>query len=63
MRETGGRPPYGLAEQVDGRTVEHVEVPDGRLTPALAGEVLARAGTEVVVTPWRSLLLPDLEDR
>jgi precorrin-3B synthase len=61
--ETGGRPPYGLAEQVDGRTVEHVEVPDGRLSPALAGEVLARAGTEVVVTPWRSLLLPDLEDR
>ena len=61
--ETGGRPPYGLAEQVDGRTVEHVEVPDGRLTPALADEVLARAGAEVVVTPWRSLLLPDLEDR
>jgi precorrin-3B synthase len=63
VRETGGRPPYGPAEQVDGRTVEHVEVPDGRLTPGLAAEVLARAGTEVVVTPWRSLLLPDLEDR
>jgi len=63
VRETGGRPPYGLAEQVDGRTVEHVEVPDGRLTPTLADEVLARTGTEVVVTPWRSLLLPDLEDR
>ena len=40
-----------------------LQTPDGRLTPALAGEVLARAGTEVVVTPWRSLLLPDLEDR
>ena len=38
-------------------------MPDGRLTPALAAEVLARAGAEVVVTPWRSLLLPDLEDR
>jgi precorrin-3B synthase len=63
VRETGGRPPYGPAEQVDGRTVEHVEVPDGRLTPRLAAEVLARAGAEVVVTPWRSLLLPDLEDR
>jgi precorrin-3B synthase len=63
VRETGGRPPYGPAEQVDGRTVEHVEVPEGRLTPALAAEVLARAGAEIVVTPWRSLLLPDLEDR
>jgi precorrin-3B synthase len=56
-----GRPPYGRVPQDDGRVAEHVDVPDGRLTPALAAEVLGRAGAEVVVTPWRSVLLPDLE--
>jgi precorrin-3B synthase len=55
--------PYGIIAQDDGRSLEHVEVPDGDLTHDLATQVLARAGQEVVVTPWRSLLLPDLEDR
>ena len=58
-----GPPPYGRNRQDDGRRLEHVEVPDGVLTPALAADVLARAAGEVVVTPWRSLLLVDLEDR
>ncbi len=53
--------PHGTIAQDDGRSAEHVPVPDGRLTPALAEQVLARAGDEIVVTPWRSLLLPDLE--
>ncbi len=57
----GGRPPYGTLCQDDGRVVEHVAVPDGLLRPALAARVLARATHEVVVTGWRSLLLPDLE--
>lgn len=60
-RVTCGRPSYGRHRQVDGREAEHVPVPDGNLTPELAERVLARAGDEVVVTPWRSLLLPDLE--
>ena len=53
--------PYGLIAQDDGRSVEHVDVPDGDLTHELATQVLARAGRDVIVTPWRSLLLPDLE--
>ena len=59
---TSLRVPYGLIAQDDGRTVEHVDVPEGDLTHDLATQVLARAGRDVVVTPWRSLLLPDLED-
>jgi precorrin-3B synthase len=54
------RVPYGFIAQDDGRSVEHVAVPQGDLTHDLATQVLARAGREVVVTPWRSLLLPDL---
>jgi precorrin-3B synthase len=57
---TSLRVPYGPIGQDDGRTVEHVAVPDGVLTHDLVGQLLARAGREVVVTPWRSLLLPDL---
>lgn len=53
--------PLGAIPQDDGRTAFHLAVPDGRLTPDLATQVLDRAGDEVVVTPWRSLLLPDLE--
>ena len=53
--------PQGRIPQTDGLEAEHVAVPDGRLTPDHARQVLAHAGPEVVVTPWRSLLLPDLE--
>jgi precorrin-3B synthase len=62
-RVTSGRPPYGRLEQDDGRFAEHVDVPEGRLSPDLAARLLDRAGAEVVVTPWRSVLLPDLEAR
>jgi precorrin-3B synthase len=58
---TGGPPTSGRHAQRDGRVVEHVDVPGGRLRPEQARRVLDRAGAEVVVTPWRSLLLPDLE--
>ena len=54
--------PYGVIAQDDGASVEHVAVPEGDLTHDLATQVLARAGREVVVTPWRSLLLPDRSD-
>jgi precorrin-3B synthase len=53
----------GWHQQDDGRFVAHLPAPDGRLTPQLLDEVLATAGDEVVVTPWRSVLLPDLEAR
>jgi len=54
--------PFGVIAQNDGLSVEHVEVPEGDLTHELATQVLARAGRDVVITPWRSLLLPDLEE-
>lgn len=53
--------PYGLITQDDGLRLEHVEIPHGDLTHDLATQVLARAGQDVVVTPWHSLLLVDLE--
>ena len=54
--------PFGVIAQDDGLSIEHVDVPDGDLTHELAVKVLARAGRDIVVTPWRSLLLPDLEE-
>jgi precorrin-3B synthase len=54
-------PPYGIITQDDGRNAEHVAVPDGLLTRDIAEDLLARAGDEVVVTPWRSIVIPDLE--
>jgi precorrin-3B synthase len=54
-------PPYGIIAQDDGRSAEHLAVPDGLLTPELAAAILDRAGTEVIVTPWRSIVIPDLE--
>jgi len=56
------RTPYGRSRQDDGRWMEHLAVPDGVLTPILQGLVLGAAGGGVVVTPWRSVLLPDLEE-
>ncbi len=54
--------PYGIIAQDDGRDAEHVAVPDGLLTRDLAETLAARATDEVVVTPWRSIILPDLEN-
>lgn len=54
-------PPYGLLPQGDGRRLRHVPVRGGTLTPDLLEQTLSVAAGEVVVTPWRSLLLPDLE--
>ncbi len=56
------RPPFGTVLQDDGRTAEVVDVPDGMLTHDLATRVLAQAGSDLIVTPWRSLVLPDLKD-
>jgi len=52
--------PAGDFTQDDGRTAELVEIPDGILTHDLSTRVLARAERDVIVTPWRSLLLVDL---
>src|SRR4051794_32114014 len=55
--------PVGAAEQLDGRVALIGVVPLGRLSADQA-EVLARLAPEVQVTPWRSVVVPDLaEDR
>jgi precorrin-3B synthase len=59
--QTPQPPPYGLLVQDDGRGARHLATDGGRLGPDLLDTVLSECGTEVVVTPWRSLLLPDLE--
>ncbi len=53
-------PPRGELTQDDGRTATIVDVPDGLLTHKLATQLLARAGRDLIVTPWRSVVLPDL---
>lgn len=53
--------PYGIIAQDDGRSAEHLAVPDGLLTPELAAKIVDRAGSQVIVTPWRSIIIPDLE--
>jgi precorrin-3B synthase len=53
-------PPRGEQTQDDGRTAVVVEIPDGVLTHELASQVLARAGRDLIITPWRSVVLPDL---
>jgi precorrin-3B synthase len=55
--------PPGPGRQDDGRWFDHVPVADGLLRRPDVEAVLARAGDELVVTPHRSLLLPDLPDR
>jgi precorrin-3B synthase len=52
--------PAGAFTQDDGRAAELIEVPDGILTHDLSTQVLARTERDLIVTPWRSLLLVDL---
>ncbi|MBW8482144.1 precorrin-3B synthase [Actinomadura parmotrematis] len=51
------RPDIGPVRQLDGRTALCALVPLGRLDPAPL-----RGRAEVVVTPWRTLAIPDLAD-
>ncbi len=59
------RPPVGRIEQDDGRITLGAAVPLGVL-PASVAECLAAIGAEVnaplVITPWRSVLICDLDD-
>ncbi|WP_211225784.1 precorrin-8X methylmutase [Nocardioides alkalitolerans] len=53
--------PYGVVPGAAAPT-RHVPVPDGVLTPALLNDLLGGLDEHapVVVTPWRSLLLPEV---
>ena len=54
--------PYGIIAQDDGGAAEHIAVPDGLLNRAIADTIDVHADGEVIVTPWRSIVLPDLEN-
>lgn len=47
--------------QRDGRVALVVEVPEGRLEAAGARDLAARSSGELRVTPWRSVVLPNLD--
>jgi precorrin-3B synthase len=55
------RPPVGWIEQDDGRVALGAAVPLGVL-PARVAEYLAAIEAPLVVTPWRSILVCDLEE-
>ncbi|MFI0793914.1 sulfite reductase subunit beta [Micromonospora rubida] len=55
-------PPLGRIAQDDGRVTLHLAVPDGRVDARLMDEVRALGAGDLVVTPRRTLLVPDLEN-
>ena len=55
------RPPVGWIEQEDGRITLGGAIPLGVLRARVA-EYLAAVGAPLVITPWRSVLVCDLED-
>jgi precorrin-3B synthase len=54
--------PAGAVPQDDGRTALVAVVPLGRLTADQADRLAATAASDLQVTPWRSVVVPDLTD-
>lgn len=54
--------PVGRVRQLDGRTALVVLAPLGRLTSGQLELLATCTGTRARVTPWRSVVLPDLDD-
>jgi precorrin-3B synthase len=52
--------PVGRIEQTDGRVALAASVPLGELTPNRCEVLAAVAERELVLTPWRGVVLPDL---
>ena len=55
------KPPVGWISQEDGRVALGAAVPQGVL-PARVGEFLAAIEAPLVITPWRSVLVCDLDE-
>jgi precorrin-3B synthase len=56
----GAGPAPGWTTQVDGRAALTVVVPLGLLTPEQSAALLAAATEEIIVTPWRTVVVPDV---
>ncbi|WP_305091367.1 precorrin-3B synthase [Prescottella sp. R16] len=64
--------PIALPDAVDGGPIGWLDQPDGRVTlaaglafgtlPARLAEFLAAVDHPLVITPWRSILIPDLDE-
>ena len=54
-------PAPGPYQQRDGRTALVVAVPEGRLDVATARELADRSTGQLRITPWRSVVLPNLD--
>ncbi|WP_116453635.1 nitrite/sulfite reductase [Blastococcus litoris] len=54
--------PAGVVRQDDGRTALVAVVPLGRVTVDQAGLLADTAATDLQLTPWRSIVVPDLPD-
>jgi len=52
-------PPFGGIGQDDGRQAGHFAVPGGLLSAREAVR-LASLGSRIIVTPWRSIIIPDI---
>ena len=52
--------PIGRIEQTDGRVAVAASVPLGELTLGRCQVIASLAGREVLLTPWRGVVLPDL---
>ena len=57
---TSGPHPYGVFRQRDGRALLSLVVPLALLDASQVAAVVAAAQDELIVTPWRGLLIPDL---
>jgi precorrin-3B synthase len=53
--------PHGMIAQGAGTEAIHLDVPDGLLDRSLVDAMAAHWADEVIVTPWRSVIIPDLE--
>lgn len=56
----GSGPAAGRVPQLDGRVALTVVVPLGLLTPEQSAALAAAAKGEIIVTPWRTVVVPDV---
>jgi precorrin-3B synthase len=59
-RPPGAGPAVGWTPQTDGKAALTVVVPLGLLTPRQSAALVAAAPEEIIVTPWRTVVVPDL---
>ncbi len=59
---TAAPPGPGRHRQEDARTYEVIDLPEGLLTPETFAVIAASGAADLVLTPWRGVVITDLED-